>query len=63
MARLFSEPLGRELTEDEPAMRASSPVLPLPKTELFPWGPTPGIRRPDSESSLSLSVTSRKCLT
>lgn len=29
MAQLFSDPLGRELTEDEPAMRASSPVLPL----------------------------------
>lgn len=29
VAQLFSSPLGRELTEDEPSMRASSPVLPL----------------------------------
>lgn len=29
VAQLFSDPLGPELTEDEPAMRASSPVLPL----------------------------------
>lgn len=36
VAQLFSDPLGCEVTEDEPAMRASSPALPLPKAELFP---------------------------
>lgn len=63
MAQLSSDPLGCELTLDNPALRPLSPALPLPKAELFPPGPTQAICRPDWECPLGLHVASRKCLT